>query len=142
MSGNILERDLAGKLGVTRDVLRDLRKRVLEAEDFAQQGRDVMIHADGVAKITGALAEKNGAEKKAVAIEIDDEESFVLLVHKLPPNRRIVLAKKEEADDEQVMRVRVRDNGHFVPGMRLRCRHLDGDLYELVGRCPRFKGRY
>ena len=135
-----LERELAPRLGVTREVLRDLRKRLLSSDEYEQQGRDVIISHGGVAKLTGAVLEKREGEKNGVEIDVEQPEECALKVFRNAANTRIVLAKKEGAED--MLRVRVRNNGHFVPGMPLRARHIEGDLYELVGRCPRFKGRY
>jgi len=47
-----------------------------------------------------------------------------------------------QGDRPGIARVRVRDSKNFVPGMTMLCRHLQRDLWELIGRCPRFKGRW
>lgn len=39
------------------------------------------------------------------------------------------------------VRVFVRSNKNFIPGMKILCRHRERDLWDLVGRCPRSRGR-
>jgi len=53
-------------------------------------------------------------------------------------NRHLVFAKH----GDQVVRVKVRSNKNFRAGMTFKARHLQEDLWELEGRCPRFRGRW
>ena len=43
---------------------------------------------------------------------------------------------------DTAMRVRVKNNQNFVKGMVIPVRHVNGDLYELARRCPRWRGRW
>jgi len=54
-------------------------------------------------------------------------------------NRQIVIGLLEDGDR---VRVRVRDRELFTAGMEMPCRHVDGDLWELVGNMPRSRGRW
>lgn len=65
-----------------------------------------------------------------------------LVVRKVAWNPTIVLASPGDAQEE--VRVRVRDNKNFRPGMVLRAREPEdaGGLWFMEGNCPRFPGRY
>jgi hypothetical protein len=62
-----------------------------------------------------------------------------------PRNRRIVAAVRKNAPAgaaAEVVWVRVRDSSNFRAGMALRARAIGGNLHELVGRCPRYPGKF
>jgi len=65
------------------------------------------------------------------------------VVRSIPRNVHIVVCEKKDGDGALV-RVRVRSNANFLPGMELRAlAHPDyRDVFDLVGRCPRMKGRW
>jgi hypothetical protein len=70
-------------------------------------------------------------ESKALALA-------VLEVDARTRNKRIVMAwVNDPAPRAELVRVQVRDSKNFVAGMRIECRHVEEDLWELVGRCPR-----
>jgi hypothetical protein len=53
-------------------------------------------------------------------------------------NRRILKAR----DQDRVAWVRVKDSKNFRPGMQLQATFLSGEHWELVGRCPRWNGKF
>lgn len=75
---------------------------------------------------------------------------IVLHVWQTVRNNRILEAFKPGTDPavrSNILRVRVRDSKNFIRSvhgkpMAVRARHLQADLYELVGACPRRKGIY
>jgi hypothetical protein len=71
-------------------------------------------------------------------IDLPADDCFPVKAKKIPLNPRLVFG---EWMGEPV-RVRVPDSKKFVPGMQMRCRKIEGDLYELVGRGPRYKGKW
>lgn len=73
------------------------------------------------------------------AIEYTQFKPVPLTVSARCQNPRLLLAKANTGD---LVRVRVRDNQNFQIGMSLQAKQIQADLYELVGRCPRFKGRW
>jgi len=60
-------------------------------------------------------------------------------VVKLCMNSKIVLARRA---NKEVVRVRVRDGGKFRVGMEAPVRRVQGDLWELTRRGPRWAGRW
>jgi hypothetical protein len=66
------------------------------------------------------------------------DQRELVCVRTYPLNRRIVLATLGTAE----VRVRLRDSANLRPGMRLTCRFLQADLWELATRCPRFPGKW
>lgn len=156
------EERLAARLGVSRELLRTFRdENLTEGQQWTMAGREVAYSEAGVRMllthlgarlrekrpqgpggltIQGLLEEARledateAVDEKKAAGPVEDE----LTVQALTRNGQIVMATR----GEELVRVRVRESRHFVPGMRMTCRHLQADLWELVGRCPRFRGRW
>lgn len=55
-------------------------------------------------------------------------------------NKKILGASLEKSGAD--VRVRVKSNVNFVRGMTITVRPVDVGLYELVGRCPRYRRRW
>jgi len=94
------------------------------------KGREKALGGDllvGDGPFTGAVSEKNAAAAR-------------LRVMRLVRNPRVVLARR--LDGGEVLRLRVRDNGKYRPGMEVPARQVQGDLYEVVGRGPRWVGKW
>jgi hypothetical protein len=53
-------------------------------------------------------------------------------------NKRILKAR----DADRVAWVRVKDSKNFRPGMELQAAFVSGEQWELVGRCPRWNGKF
>ena len=53
-------------------------------------------------------------------------------------NKRILRAR----DQDRVAWVRVKDSKNFRPNMELQAKFISGEQWELVGRCPRFNGKF
>jgi hypothetical protein len=160
---------IAGRLGISRDTVREIRERCLtEGVDWMREKKRVLLTDSGVARVAEAVkntapdagppepvpeasAEKNAASGESSAVDgavscVDDVPAAAeknaavkrLKVHKLVLNPRLILA----TDGAAVVRVRVPDCRNFIKGMEFNARLIGGDLYELVGRCPRFRGRW
>lgn len=88
---------------------------------------------------------ENGApeKNKAPVTPVIERPIAVLIVITVPRNPKMVLAIKKEAQEtSDPIRVRVRDNKNFVPRMELKARETASGVFELVGRCPRYRGRF
>jgi hypothetical protein len=148
---------LAETLGVSRDRLRDVRAGLVEGTHWRKAGRAVVWTPEGFAAARVAVLEAVGVEVGA-GVEADDGtngtegtdgayiEIGMLRVVRRVINPHIVLASRmEDVVDGRAavpQRVRVRSSENFIPGMVLRARRVDGDLWELCGRCPRWRGRW
>jgi len=143
-TGWILEADAAVKLGVSRDVLRELRDGLTEGADWRKAGKNIEISAAAfltVKKGLGVEAAPVGSDEPPAATAAQGEP-VELTVHHVPKlNHRIVVAKKNGS--ETLVRVRVKNNANWMPGMPMKARPDAGynDVFVLEGRCPRFRGR-
>lgn len=65
-------------------------------------------------------------------------EERVLVCVRTVRNPRVVLAR----DGDKEAWVRVRDSKNFRPDMEIRATCIEGEMWELVGRCPRWPGKW
>jgi hypothetical protein len=79
--------------------------------------------------------EPSGAPPPAAALKPAGEEDLVVTRKFL--NRAIVQARFGKT----LMRVRVKDSRKLVPGMFIRCQHIEKDLWKMTERLPRFVGK-
>ncbi len=60
-------------------------------------------------------------------------------------NPTLVVAYPPDTDPENplnLVNVRVRSNLNFLPGMMVKAAFVDRNTYDLVGACPRWRGRW
>jgi hypothetical protein len=136
--------------GGTRLRARASKKFVAKKEWGVAPDGGVTISRTGLEKILAAFSEATGHPKidistfnesrprPPIAEHKNGDGAVDLIVKRLFPNRRLL----EAYNGDQVVRVRVRDNANFRPKMPLKAKHAGGEFYELLGRCPRFPGRY
>jgi hypothetical protein len=142
-----LEADLAARFGCPVAQLVKWRGlELVEGKDWERIKRQVHYTASAV-------------KKTALAVAGLREEDLPWLGHPRPPvppvvtfkvypmrtlNPHILLAQDGfvASGAPRLVRVRVKTKDNFRPGMEVRARHVGGDLYELVGHCPRFPGKY
>lgn len=145
----INEKEFAERIGVTRTVLAKLRGSVLsENTDFVKKGREVLLTESGAERAVELLA---GSEQKEASEVLSDPERAVvrLWVYKVPLNPRVLMASAVDPADwkkngaGKLLLVRVHSNANFIPKMALKARASErSNVYELVGRSPRWKGKY
>jgi len=84
-------------------------------------------------------------EKPRVSHCVREPEPISLIITSVrpPKNPHIIEAVRKDNGGESV-RVRVRDNANFLPGMEIRARPDEQypDVWALVGRTPRYRGRW
>jgi hypothetical protein len=144
------ETDMATRLGIPREALRQARQAHLrEDEDWVKKGGQV--HLTDAAYAT--LLQKLGLPSE---LPPPPKNVARCILHARPSahglNRMIVeatLPGGDPRDPRQLLRVRVKDRTNFrYPGadgkpMELPCVHLGGDLFEMVNkRCPRWPGKW
>jgi len=156
------EAKLQTRFGLTRGELRELRELHLhEGEHFTRIKKRVCLSQAGIDALETHLGVKNPPPEASGAPEAAPEPvpqppaappAVRLLVWRANfPSTRIITAHKPGEDPENpanIVRVCVRDNRNFRrigqdgKQMEIQARHLGGDLYELVGRAPRYPGKW
>lgn len=164
---DIREADLPAKLGVSRDIIRAVRKNTLaEGVDWKQIHKDVMLNAVGQKKLefklgllaaaglpeetAAALGLAPGAEAPLAVVAAGDQkgeqgprivELIVLRAKFL--NGRVITAHLPGSDPmaaESIVNVVVKDNRLFRPGMRIQAREAGPRRYAFYGRYPKATG--
>jgi hypothetical protein len=89
--------------------------------------------------------ESPNEEKARLSRSVRETVPISLLITSLrpPKNPHIIEAVTKDNGSESV-RVRVRDNKNFLLGMEIRARQDEEypDVFALVGRTPRYRGRW
>lgn len=167
----IWQSHLGALLGLSIEELRRRRKKCLvEGVDWIRDGNRVLLTDEAVQKIRAECAlpeplpgpeksadqheaapgQKNGAggglSREPLRLGPGLRLQTELVVYRTVMNRQVLEAHEEGADPSDrrnLVRVRVRDSVNFVRGMRVRVRFVqEPDLFEHVGRLPRWKGKY
>lgn len=166
------EKKFADKLGITRVEMRIIRKTVLtKKRDWTIAGRDIVLSQAAISMVLEYLRNTSNAELPADFTDClsgllpplppasrrrgqdpgtnDAGEKQTpppaaqaaqeLIVKRVYPNPRLLLALAPDGAD---VRVRVRNNQNFTPKMKLLAVPIGDGLYQMQGRCPRYKGRY
>lgn len=133
---------LATALGRPRTALAEMRGQfLLEGTDWARAARVVCLTESAAIKLAERLGLSAadvpalyGEQKPAAPVRV-----WAFTVHNATlTNKHIVLA----TDGPNIFRVRVKSNVNFRKGMAISCTHVQADLFELHGNCPRFPGKY
>ena len=151
-----VEAHVAGSLGICRDHIRHLRQTFLtEGVHWAYVKKRVMLSEAALSILaqkkalpypTTEFSEK--AQGEAVAAQrllLPAPFKGTLVAWSSPKNSRILLAYPPGTDPQNrlnLVRVRVRSNENFVRGMEFQAQHVNEDLYDLVGSCPRWRGKF
>lgn len=152
----MLEAAFCEVLGVHRDRLRGIRSGLVEGTHWQKRGRAIVWLSEGQAEARRRVLEAVGGE---MASEIPRVEAVLepagekmrtvgrLKVVRRVLNPRIVMASPlgdlmGDGRGAAIVRVRVRSSANFVVGMVLQAQQVKGDLWELCGRCPRWRGRW
>jgi len=145
LEGWMKEGQVASYLGVSRAWLRKARFDVPcgAHEALRRVGKTFYWSPAGVntlrRQVRGESLDSPAPEKTQAADNERTPEPERFTVLKLFANRHLLLA--EDAHGSSV-RVRVSDSSNFMPKMVIKARQIEGDLYELVGRAPRYRGRW
>jgi hypothetical protein len=106
-----------------------------------------MVTEAGYVALRGLLGcpESPEEEKARLSRSVREPEPISLLITSLrpPKNPHIIEAVTKDNGSESVG-VRVHDNKNFLPGMEIRARPDEEypDVFVLVGRTPRYRGRW
>ena len=145
---SIRESAVCQALGLNRDEVRALRVQHL------QKGTDWILVKNRVAYSPKAVDVMRAAlrlpplenhEKTALCTNAEGMEAIpeklteLLLLRVRNQNHRILVGHKSDEAPTQAnwVYIRVRDASKYRRGMKLFCRHLNGTLFEHIGRIPR-----
>jgi hypothetical protein len=134
----VSEKDVSEQLGVSRQILKEARSRLQEGEDWILTKKSVMYSNVRMCNLLRVLELPVSDSVLHTVVEFIPAEVVLARVTRKYPNKRILGAVL----DGKAVRVRVPSNVKFLPGMDVPCRLIDEDLYELVGRCPRWRGKF
>ena len=161
----IYEKEVAEVCGIDRKILKKLRRQLLESvDDFGRIGNKIAYTKKGVQMIMDALGVEaqqlwdrviKTAPGPALPSSSQNYPATSDVQLLLPPHKLIekevtvskIYAKNHgylEANLEgKTVRVRVRSNKNFLPGMKMTVHLVQfPDLYSFRGRCPRSRGRW
>lgn len=151
---NVRESGVCSRLGLNKDELRAIRRSALtEGADWIQHKKRICYSQAGVEKVAAVVGgQASTLEQKAAGSAIAQEIAAIkepvlveVLVLRQTRHKQILEGYFPDTDPNDIakrIRIRVRDGRNFTKGMAVRVEHLGADLYQLVGRCPRSKGRW
>lgn len=130
------EKELAEELGIDRKLLAGWRKDgTFSTSSTVKVANQIVYHEEGEHEV------RNFLQRELLTGELSKpkpppDEPQELVITKLPLNPRLVMCGEK--------RVRVRDNKNFLIGMKLQARPpvTDSQVWVMLGRCPRWRGRY
>lgn len=137
---SIWQSQLPNRLGVSIDAIREKKRALAEGADYVRDGNRVLFCLEGVRRLMTLLAEKDGGGGfPARVLMLPAPREIELTVTKVCANFHILECSFSGV--LETFRVRVQNNRNFVPRMTIKAR-VEGSYYILVGRIPRFRGKY
>jgi|GEM_PF-1302735 len=141
------ECDVAERVGLARDLIRKIRQeKMTEGVHWILKKKRVFLSAPALK----LLADRIDASIEPPTQEVSPEPAnakneAVLCAWMSPTNTRILEAYVKGTDPkkrENIVRVRVKSNINFTRGLEFKAKHVQADLYDLIGACPRSRGRF
>lgn len=161
---------LVNRLGVSIDVIREAREGLVEGVDWMHRGQVVLFSQVGVDRLAARLKVNAGTRPDVESGDVSPQskrgpiallperasslESVVAMrVVAIPRNPHLVVCVPADGAGMPVKplaggaapraNVKVQSNVNFVPGMLLKARPAEVvGMFNLVGRCPRFRGKF
>ena len=119
------ESRVAARLGLTRVICAALRRDKLKPQvDYVIERKRVMITESGYVALRGLLGcPESPEEEKARLSQLREPEPISLVITSLrPPKNPHIIEAMRKDDGGEPLRVRVRNNRNFMPGMEIRAR--------------------
>lgn len=148
------EGDLTAQLGLARGVVRAVRSESLEQGTDWKHVRGAVRYSEaGWAKLLLLLKISAPAARPPTPAAAPEIAGGIATVTQLFPGaqRQLVVAKIYKANPRIVCatfarphdaRVRVKSSANLVPGMAMACAWIEGDLWQLAQRLPRWRGKW
>lgn len=126
-----LEKELAEELGMERSILKELREEGLEG--WEKKGNAIAWSEEGEHAVRNAIQKRMSIAELSKPLPVSEAQNFI--VTGIPLNRRLLICGETY--------VRVKDNKNFLKGMTVHARPpVEGRSWMMVGRCPRWRGKY
>ena len=162
----VWESALRKRIGLSPDRIRQVRREILtEGVHWHRSGKRIRYSDSGVDVVIDHLEilSEKPPEKTAVKAALTGTEDqrgvstpenkknaphplsmnrpkvTDLTVTKIPQNFHIVMAVTRS---DWPCVIRVSSNRNFIPGMTVRARHVERNVFVLEGRTPRWRGRW
>lgn len=129
------EKDLAEELGIDRNILRAWRMDgTIATSSTVKMGNRIVYHEEGEEEVREKL--KNEISVSEISEPLDENEPQEMVVTKIPLNPNLLICGE--------IYVRVRSNKNFLTGMKVTARApaTGGRVWVLLGRCPRWRGKW
>ena len=125
------EKELAEELGIEREILKEFRQQGVQG--WEKQGNWVAWTEEGEHNVRNQLQKRMCIDELSDPLPLPESKEFI--VSRIPLNSRLVICGDTY--------VTVKDNKNFIKGMKLNARPpREGRSWVLIGRCPRWRGRY
>lgn len=164
---NVSETEVAQRLGLTRENVRELRvEHLYQDEDFAKIGREIHYADDGIEKLRQIIKKNapDGVRTGDLGMPRVKDPSASLKASGVPMGVYLADRKGEGILDAVVTKtypqnpqymealfgdrpitVHVKNNTNFIPGMVIESRQLvmkNERVFDFIGRCPRTRGKW
>lgn len=152
------EARVAESLGVPRARVKAVRDGLQEGQDWLMLRGRVVLTDRGLNEVMLALAPSAAKRETNGQLVKYRPRRAEVVVTKIPRNPHLVLGKIVRVADGaaslgpagpnkgpvigQVVRVKVKRNLNFIPGMEMPCYRESWDVWVLDRPCPRFRGRW
>jgi hypothetical protein len=125
------ESKLAVSLDVPTEAIAKIRQEGLsEGADYVKKGKGYTYSGDGIRRVLQALG---------LLVDFSTGDVFSAVIKCLPRNPNMLLC---ELSDHSPIRVRVKTQVNFVPGMEIQVKpDIGTPLFNYVGQYPRIRGR-
>ena len=145
----ILESDLAKKIGVSRSVIKGHRNRLLKhGEHWQKKGRANVYSEEGASLIMEAAGVPTPPDEIKAIVDVSEakkaDEETLTYVHAKYANTRVIKARR---DSGEIVIVRVKTSENFRPAdhqgnpmtFPARC---EGGVWTITRPLPRWAGRW
>ena len=130
------EKELAAELGIDRKMLAGWRKDgIVATSSWVKVSNQISYHEEGEHEV------RNIVQRELMVKELSSplpspSNPVEMEITAIPRNPRMVLCGDN--------RIKVRDNKNFLTGMKVKARPSTDNkqVWVMVGRCPRWRGRY
>ena len=129
------EKELAQELGIDRSILKGWRQSGY-ITGWEKSGNTIVFLPEGESEVREKLKDEIGVDDIGEPLP-PPEDPYGLKIINIPRNPKLVIC-------EDNIYVRVRDNKNFLKGMMVQARPpATGErVWVMIGRCPRWRGKW